>query len=150
VGPGLEQTWSAKKEYTPRRLAFGASAVAAKRVPRNKEAAESRVGQLRIGIGICAAISEDFLATAFALLRKDAPRTVLNVIVSDNDLIVPALRNGDLDVGNGALPNGPSYRAHPRLYLSGGSRMSALTPLLEVERTFVGRAENAAFDPEPT
>ena len=24
--------------------------------------------------------------------------------------------------------------------------MSALTPLLEVERTFVGRAENAAFD----
>ena len=32
--------------------------------------------------------------------------------------------------------------------LSGGSRMSALTPLLEVERTFVGRAENAAFDPK--
>jgi hypothetical protein len=28
--------------------------------------------------------------------------------------------------------------------------MSALAPLLEVERTFVGRAENAAFDPEPT
>ena len=22
-------------------------------------------------------------------------------------------------MGNGALPNGPSYRAHPRLYLSG-------------------------------
>jgi hypothetical protein len=32
------------------------------------------------------------------------------------------------------------------LALSGGSRMSALTPLLEVERTFVGRDENAAFD----
>jgi hypothetical protein len=32
--------------------------------------------------------------------------------------------------------------------LSGGFRMSALTPLLEVERTFVGRAENAAFDPD--
>jgi hypothetical protein len=31
--------------------------------------------------------------------------------------------------------------------LSGGSRMSALTPLLEVERTFVGRDENAAFGP---
>jgi hypothetical protein len=27
--------------------------------------------------------------------------------------------------------------------------MSALTPLLEIERTFVGRAENAAFDPNP-
>jgi hypothetical protein len=26
--------------------------------------------------------------------------------------------------------------------------MSALTPLLEVERTFVGRDESAAFDPE--
>ena len=34
--------------------------------------------------------------------------------------------------------------------MSGGSRMSALTPLLEAERTFVGRAENAAFDPQPT
>jgi len=41
-------------------------------------------------------------------------------------------------------------RMSPEVALSGGSRMSALTPLLEVERTFVGRAENAAFDPEET
>jgi hypothetical protein len=38
----------------------------------------------------------------------------------------------------------------PQLALSGGSGMSALTPLLEVKRTFVGRDENAAFDPTET
>jgi len=30
-------------------------------------------------------------------------------------------------MGNGALPNGPSYRAHPRLYIS-----EVATPLIEV------------------
>ena len=27
-------------------------------------------------------------------------------------------------MGNGALPNGPSYRAHPRLYLLGSGAMA--------------------------
>jgi len=61
-----------------------------------REVGEGRVGQLRLGVG--AAISEDFLAAAFARLRKDAARTILKVVVSDNDLMVPALRNGDLDL----------------------------------------------------
>ena len=33
-------------------------------------------------------------------------------------------------MGNGALPNGPSYRAYPRLYQCGIPAMSALSPLL--------------------
>jgi len=36
-------------------------------------------------------------------------------------------------MGNGALPNGPSYRAHPRLYQSRHGSMSALRSLLVAE-----------------
>src|SRR5215204_511905 len=61
-----------------------------------KEVSEGRVGHLHIGIG--AAISEDFLAGAFARLLKEAPRTMLNVRVSDNDVMVPAMKNGELDM----------------------------------------------------
>jgi DNA-binding transcriptional LysR family regulator len=61
-----------------------------------KEIAEGRVGSLRIGVG--GAISEDFLAAAFGRLRQQAPRTSLKVVVSDNDVMVPALRNGELDL----------------------------------------------------
>jgi hypothetical protein len=40
-------------------------------------------------------------------------------------------------MGNGALPNGPSYRAHPRLYHFGRSAMSQLSPLSAPERTWI-------------
>jgi DNA-binding transcriptional LysR family regulator len=61
-----------------------------------KDIGDGRVGHLRVGVG--GAISEDFLAAAFARLRQDAPRTMLSVIVSDNDVMVPALRKGELDI----------------------------------------------------
>jgi DNA-binding transcriptional LysR family regulator len=61
-----------------------------------KDIGDGRVGHLRIGVG--GAISEDFLAAAFARLRQDAPRTMLSVIVSDNDVMMPALRKGELDI----------------------------------------------------
>jgi hypothetical protein len=38
-------------------------------------------------------------------------------------------------MGNGALPNGPSYRAHPRLYRLGHSGMPAQCRLLRAKRT---------------
>jgi DNA-binding transcriptional LysR family regulator len=60
-----------------------------------KEVSEGRVAHLRIGAS--AATSEGFLAPVFAGLLDDAPRIMLNVIVSDNDLMVPALRSGELD-----------------------------------------------------
>jgi hypothetical protein len=37
-------------------------------------------------------------------------------------------------MGNGALPNGPSYRAHPRLYLFGRNGPSWRCPLIGAER----------------
>src|SRR5947199_8460052 len=60
------------------------------------EVSEGRVGHLRIGVG--AAISEQFLSDAFAKLLEDTPRTELKVVVSDNDVMVPALKNGELDL----------------------------------------------------
>ena len=33
----------------------------------------------------------------------------------------PPRGEGEFGMGNGALPNGPSYRAHPRLYQGGHS-----------------------------
>jgi hypothetical protein len=38
-------------------------------------------------------------------------------------------------MGNGALPNGPSYRAHPRLYHFGHAAMTSLSPLSGARRT---------------
>jgi DNA-binding transcriptional LysR family regulator len=60
------------------------------------DVSQGRVGHLRIGVS--AAISEQLLSVAFAKLLKDAPRTKLIVSVSDNDLMVSALCNGELDL----------------------------------------------------
>jgi DNA-binding transcriptional LysR family regulator len=60
------------------------------------EVGEGRVGRLRIGAGL--AISEPFLSAAFAAILKSSPRISLQVTLSDNDLMVPALRNGELDL----------------------------------------------------
>lgn len=69
------------------------------------DVSQGRVGHLRIGVS--AAISEQFLSVAFATLLKDAPRTKLIVSVSDNDLMVPALCNGELDLIIHYLPVTP-------------------------------------------
>ena len=60
------------------------------------EVSQGRVGYLRIGVG--AAISEQFLSRAFAALLKDSPKTAVKVVVSDNDVMVPALVDGELDL----------------------------------------------------
>jgi DNA-binding transcriptional LysR family regulator len=60
------------------------------------DVSQGRVGHLRTGVG--PQIPEQFLSDAFTTLLKNAPRTKLIVSVSDNDLMVPALRNGQLDL----------------------------------------------------
>jgi DNA-binding transcriptional LysR family regulator len=59
------------------------------------DVSDGRAGHLRIGVGL--PVSEHLLAQAFAALLTDAPRTKLSVSVSDNDLMYPALLNGELD-----------------------------------------------------
>jgi hypothetical protein len=51
---------------------------------------------------------------------------------------------------NGALPNGPSYRAHPRLYRSCRLEMSALRSLTEGKQTCRGHAKIDVNDPTRT
>jgi DNA-binding transcriptional LysR family regulator len=60
------------------------------------EVGAGRVGRVRIGAGL--AISEQFLSAAFASFLERWPRASLQVTLSDNDLMIPALRNGDLDL----------------------------------------------------
>lgn len=57
---------------------------------------QGRVGNLLIGAG--PTLAEDILPAAFAALLKGAPRLRLKVSVSDNDLMVPALHNGEVDI----------------------------------------------------
>ena len=56
---------------------------------------EGRAGHLRIGVS--AARAEEVPA-AYAALLKDAPNVTLAITVSDNDVMLPALRNGQLDL----------------------------------------------------
>jgi DNA-binding transcriptional LysR family regulator len=67
-----------------------------------------QVGHLRIGAG--AAVSQHFLSASFAALLEQVPKVRLKVIVSDNDVMIPALRNGELDLivnyGMQQLPEG--------------------------------------------
>jgi DNA-binding transcriptional LysR family regulator len=60
------------------------------------DVAEGRIGQARVGVGFPG--PEQFLSAAFAMLLKDTPRTKLIVSHSDNDLMIPALHNGELDL----------------------------------------------------
>ena len=60
------------------------------------DVSEGRVGHLRVGVGFPG--PEQFLSAVFATLLKGAPRTKLIVSLSDNDLMIPALRDGALDL----------------------------------------------------
>jgi DNA-binding transcriptional LysR family regulator len=63
---------------------------------------DGSVGHLRIGVG--ENVAEYFLPAALNVLLRDAPRVTLKIGVSDNDLMLPALRNGELDLIVNYLP----------------------------------------------
>ena len=48
--------------------------------------------------------------------------------VGEPDALIGHVRFDERGMGNGALPNGPSYRAYPRLYLFGHVTISDLRP----------------------
>jgi DNA-binding transcriptional LysR family regulator len=56
---------------------------------------QGRAGQLRIG---ASPVHAEELPAAYAALLKDAPNVKVAITVSDNDLMVPALRSGELDL----------------------------------------------------
>lgn len=72
-----------------------------------REAADlsrGRAGHLRIGVG---ATTVEDLPEAYALLLKAAPGLTGQISVADNDVMVPALRNGELDLIFNVIPDTP-------------------------------------------
>ena len=57
---------------------------------------QGRVGYLRIGTGPIPA--EYLLPAVLVATLKDAPKVTVRISVSDSDLMIPALRNGELDL----------------------------------------------------
>ena len=65
---------------------------------------EGRAGHLRVG---ASPVHADLLPAAYAVLLKDAPGMTFSATVSDNDVMIPALRKGDLDLIVCYLPESP-------------------------------------------
>ncbi|MGH6817127.1 MAG: LysR family transcriptional regulator, partial [Hyphomicrobiaceae bacterium] len=57
--------------------------------------AQGRAGNLRIGTG--PATAEAFLPGACSALAREAPRVAIRTTVANNEVLLPALRNGELD-----------------------------------------------------
>jgi DNA-binding transcriptional LysR family regulator len=79
-----------------------------------KDVSEGRVGHLRVGVG--ENIAEYLLPAAFEKLLREAPQVVLKITVSDNDLMLPALHNGEIDLVVNYLRRLPEELAHEELY----------------------------------
>lgn len=65
---------------------------------------EGRAGHLRVGVS---SVHADLLPGAYAALLKMAPSVTVSVTVSDNDVMLPALRKGDLDFIVNYYPDAP-------------------------------------------
>lgn len=113
----LEQSMQAKLvERTPKGVALtpvGAALLA--QVGRlrvtlhdiRREAADlshGRAGHVRVGVG---ATTVEDLPEACAALLKDAPGVTAQIIVADNDVMVPALCKGELDLIFNVIPDTP-------------------------------------------
>jgi DNA-binding transcriptional LysR family regulator len=79
-----------------------------------RDVSEGRIGHLRVGVG--ENIAEYLLPTAFEKLLVDAPGVLLKITVSDNDLMFPALHNGEIDLVVNYLRRLPEGFAHEELY----------------------------------
>ena len=66
--------------------------------------ARGQAGHLRIGVS---PMSTDYLAAVYPALLSAAPELTLQIIDSDNDVMVPSLRNGQLDLVFNYLPPSP-------------------------------------------
>lgn len=69
--------------------------------------AEARAGHLRLGAS--PSNSEALVHEACSALLMEAPKITLSVAVMDNDMLVPALRKGDLDL---ALTHAQRFTPH--------------------------------------
>jgi len=63
-----------------------------------------RTGHLRIGAG---PTDCEYLPAACAQLMRESPRLTIDIIISDNDELVPLIRGGELDLGLNYIPPVP-------------------------------------------
>ena len=69
-----------------------------------EDLSRGRSGHLRIGVG---ATTVEDLPEGCAALLKEAPDLTAQIIVADNDVMVPALCNGELDLIFNVIPDSP-------------------------------------------
>lgn len=93
-----------------------------------RDVSRGRVGHVRIGAGPVS--SAELLVEALLPLLNEAPKISFDIDVSDNDLMIPALRRGELDLIVGYAP-----RALPREGL-------VEEPLFEVEFVVVASSDH--------
>lgn len=65
---------------------------------------EGKAGRLRVGSGPAHA---DLLPAAYAMLQKEAPDVTFSATASDNDVMIPALLKGELDLIVNYFPDWP-------------------------------------------
>ena len=60
-------------------------------------------------VGTLISASAELLPNAIAALKRDYPRVVVTVKEGTNDLLLPALANGEIDIVLGRIPDSSSY-----------------------------------------
>ena len=70
-----------------------------------RNVSHGRVGHLRIGAA--SGMAERVLPAPCSALLKDAPRVTFKVTLESNETLIPALRNGDLDMIVSGIPDSP-------------------------------------------
>jgi DNA-binding transcriptional LysR family regulator len=65
---------------------------------------EGRAGHLRIGVN---PVHADLLPAAYAVMQREAPGVTFAATVSDNDVMIPALRKGEFDLIVNYFPDSP-------------------------------------------
>src|SRR5262245_15007862 len=66
---------------------------------------QGRAGLLRVGART--EMTDDLMPLACAELFRTAPGVTLNVLVADNNVLMPALRSGELDLAVSGIPASP-------------------------------------------
>ena len=69
-----------------------------------EDLSQGRAGHLRIGVG---ATTVEDLPERCAALLQEAPNLTVQITVADNDVMVPALCNGELDLIFNVIPDSP-------------------------------------------
>jgi DNA-binding transcriptional LysR family regulator len=69
-----------------------------------EDLSKGRAGHLRIGVG---ATTVEDLPEGYTALLKEAPNLTGQITVADNDVMIPALCNGELDLIFNVIPDSP-------------------------------------------